>query len=163
MRIVLGFSFGNRGREPGISNEAMAKAIQQFRANIILVQWEIGKALRKLGIVPHREISVHQKSRHYLDTEEVARQMTEFIQKENLIGEGIYVMAHNDHLPRCLRILKKKFGIEAIPIIAEIPYDPKCRQFWTRSRWLFRLHELTWPIFSKFFKDIRNNILYRLE
>ena len=142
MKVVLGFSFGHRGQEPGISNEAIARAIRDFAPDIISVQWEIGKALRRLGVSPDHEVLTHHKEGQYLDTEEVARQMKEFLQSSNLIGKDIYVAAHQGHLPRCIRILKS-FGIEAKPLVARIriPYDPKSHQVWTRSPIIFHVRE----------------------
>lgn len=141
MKIVFGFSFGHRGQEPGISNEAIARAIRDFAPDIISVQWEIGKALRRLGVSPDHEVLAHRKEEQYLDTEEVARQMKEFLQSSNLIGKDIYVAAHQDHLLRCIRILKNNFGIEANSLVAKIPYDPKSHQVWTRSPIIFHVRE----------------------
>jgi len=140
MKVVLGFSFGQRGQEPGISNEAIAKAIRDFVPDTISVQWKIGKALKRLGINPTHEVEAHRNKDQYLDTEEVARQMKKFLESSNLIGKDIYVAAHQGHLPRCLRILKS-FGIEAKPLAAKIPYNPKSHQIWTRSPLIFHVRE----------------------
>ncbi len=142
-RVVLGFSFGHRGQEPGLSNEALAKAIKEFSPNIISLQWEIGKALKRLGVNPDHEVLAHHKEGQYLDTKEVARQMKGFLQSSNLIGEDIYIAAHQGHLHRCIRILKS-FEIEAKPLVAKIPYDPKSHQIWTRSPLIF--HARKWII-----------------
>lgn len=142
MKVVLGFSFGHRGQEPGISNEAIARAIRDFAPDIISAQWEIGKALKRLGVNPAHQVDTHCNKSQYLDTEEVARQMKKFLQSSNLTGKDIYVAAHQDHLPRCIRILKN-FGIEANPLAARIriPYDPKSHQVWTRSPLIFHVRE----------------------
>lgn len=139
-RVVLGFSFGHRGQEPGLSNEAIAKAIKEFSPDVISLQWEIGKALKRLGVSPDHEVLAYHKKGQYLDTEEVARQMKEFLQSSNLINEDIYVAAHQGHLPRCIRILKS-FGIEAKSLVAKIPYNPKSHQIWTRSLLIFHVRE----------------------
>ncbi len=150
MKIVLGFSFGHRGQEPGLSNEAIAEAIQQFKPDIISTQWEIGKALRKLDIIPEHEVLIHREKGHYLDTEEVARQMVEFIKNNDLTDKDIYLAAYRDHVTRCIKIFRKKFGIDTKPMPSEIeiPCDPKSRQIWTRSPFLFRLREaIAFPIY----------------
>lgn len=140
MKVVLGFSFGHRGQEPGISNKAIAKAIRNFTPDVISVQWEIGESLKRLEINPHHEIQAHRNQGQYLDTKEIAWQMNEFLRSTNLINEDIYVAAHQDHLPRCIRTLKN-FGIEAKPLAAKIPYDPKSHQIWTCSPLISRVRE----------------------
>lgn len=151
MRVVLGFSFGHRGQEPGISNEAIAETIRRLDPDIIAVQWEIGKALRNLGITPRQEVTRHRMIGRYLDTEEVANQMLSclnflhILRPQNAI---IYVVAHPAHLSRCIRIIRKLSGAEVIPVHANIPYDPKSHQIWTRSPLLFRIREiLAFPIY----------------
>lgn len=149
MEVVLGFSFGHRNPEPGSSNEAMAEVIRQLAPDIIVVQCEIGKVLRKFGIMPHYEVSRHHKLGRYLDTEEVACQMLELLRKSNFQNAIISVIAHPAHLPRCIRILRK-LGITTTltPVHADIPYDPKSHQIWTRSPFLFRIREtIAFPIY----------------
>lgn len=148
MKVVIGFSFGHRGSEPGISNEAMAKVIQKLAPDIVSVQWEIGKALRKLNVAPHHEVLTHQKPGHYLDTEEVARQMLDFLRGSSLQNETISVVAHPVHLPRCVRILRKLGVTMVAPVHASIPYDPQSQQIWTRSPLLIHIREiLAFPIY----------------
>lgn len=145
---VLGFSFGLRGIEPGLSNESMAQVIKNSYAEAVKsVQWEIGNALNKLGIeADHRitkNITVPGK---YLDTEEVAKQMKDFLATQPDITD-IRVIAHDKHMPRVLKTLKK-FGINAKPGSANIPYDPESSQIWTRSPFLFKIRELmAWPFY----------------
>lgn len=150
MKVVLGFSFGHRGTEPGISNEAMATVIQKLMPvpDIISVQWEIGKALKQLGITPQHEVLTHRRAGRYLDTEEVARQMLDFLHVSNLQNVIIAVLAHPAHLSRCIRILRKLGIRETVPINADIPYDPESHQIWTRSLLLLHIREiLAFPIY----------------
>ncbi len=148
MKIVLAFSFGSRAREPGLSNEAMAEVIRRLAPDVISVQWEIGRALRNLGITPHHEVLAHRRNGRYLDTEEVASQMLNFLQASNLQNETVSVVAHPDHLSRCVKILRK-LGITAVVLVrADIPYDPQSQQIWTRSPFLFHIREcLAFPIY----------------
>jgi hypothetical protein len=141
MKVLLGFSFGHRGPEPGTSNEAIAKVIHRLAPERIIVQWEIGTALQRLGMVADQEIFTHRDPDRYLGTREVARQMAEKLERTRTIGEEIGVIAHPAHLPRCVRALAR-CGVRADPFVAEIPYDPRSHQVWTRSPILFRLHEL---------------------
>lgn len=152
MKIMLGFSCGHRGKGgkngPGLSNEAMAKVIQQLAPDIISVQVEIGQALRTLGVIPNHEVKTHQKHGRYLDTEEVARQMLIFLHEKMCNGD-ISVVAHPIHLPRCVSILRK-LGVRTLVNAAytTIPCDPQSYHFWTRSPILIRAHEiLGFPIF----------------
>ena len=150
MKIVLGFSCGQRNEEPGLSNEALARVIQQLEPDVILVQWQIGTALRRLGIAPTHEVSKHRKpGRHYIDTEEVARQMLGFLSESGLRDENISVVAHPIHLPRCISVLRK-LGVTSVvnAIYASVPCDPKSNHFWTRSPFFIYLHEiLGFPIY----------------
>ncbi len=148
MKIVLGFSFGHRGIEPGLSNEMLARVINGLTPAVISVQWEIGIMLHRLGTTTHHEVSMHRKVGCYLDTEEVARQMIDFLQKSHLTDKTLYVVAHPAHLPRCVRILRK-LGVTTVnPIKADIPYDPASYQIWTRSPLLFHIREiLAFPIY----------------
>src|SRR3989344_4763525 len=109
MKIVLGFACGYRNeKEPGLSNEAMARVIQQLEPDTISVQVQIGLALRKLGIVPDHEVSQHRKPKqHYVDTEEVARQMLVFLSEQGLQNETVLVVAHPLHMPRCINVFRK--------------------------------------------------------
>lgn len=143
MKVVLGFSCGHRGKDPGLSNEAMAKVIQQLAPDIISVQVQIGQALRTLGVAPNHEVSVHQKHGRYLDTEEVARQMLAFLHGCGMHDKDISVVAHPIHLPRCVSILRK-IGVRSLvsAIYATIPCDPQSHHFWTRSPILIRAHEI---------------------
>lgn len=149
-KVVLGFSFGHRGEEPGLSNEVLAEAIKEFAPDVISVQWEIGKAIRKIGVEPNHEVKEHRQKGLYLDTEECARQMVEFLEQEGLLDEDIYTTAYQDHLRRCRKTLINRFGVttKPMPIITEIPCDPKSYQWWTRSRRIFRLRErIFWPLY----------------
>lgn len=151
MKIVLGFSFGDRGEEPGLSNEVMAKVILRLAPDImdiISVQWEIGKALRRLYVTPNHEVLMHRRDGSYLDTDEVASQMINFLRASNMRNETIYVVAHPAHMSRCIRILRKLGLTGVIPVHADIPYDPKSHQVWTRSPLLFRIREIiVFPIY----------------
>lgn len=145
MKIVLGFSCGHRNKEePGLSNEAMARIIQQLEPDVILVQEQIGTALRRLGITPSHEVSKHRKpERRYIDTEEVAHQMLTSLCKSGFQNESISIVAHPLHLPRCVNVLRKLGVTSAInAIYAIIPCDPKSVHFWTRSPLLIRAHEI---------------------
>jgi len=141
--IVLGFSFGHRGQEPGVSNEMIARIIQRFTPDIICVQWEIGKALRRLNVIPNHEIFQRHKGGRYFNTEDVAQVMISFLSRHDLTGEEIYIAAHQDHLPRVSRILRKlEIHAQPIPSDMKVPFDPKSHQIWTRSAILFRIREL---------------------
>lgn len=146
--VILGFSFGNRGTEPGLSNEHLASTIRfgelakPHTTPIVIVQQEISTALQELGITPSCEITTHAKPRKYLDTKEVARQMTKLLKELPLENVTIKVIAHPDHLPRCVTTLKR-MGLTTIEsIYCAAPFDPLSCQWWTRSRFLFQIHEL---------------------
>ncbi|OGZ12739.1 MAG: hypothetical protein A3D67_02925 [Candidatus Lloydbacteria bacterium RIFCSPHIGHO2_02_FULL_51_22] len=151
MKVVLGFSCGYRNKEePGLSNEAMARTIQHLNPDVVSVQIQIGLALRKLGIVPNHEVSQHRKpNRHYVDTEEVARQMLVFLSEQGLQNETVLVVAHPLHMPRCINVFRKLSIQSTIHgIYAIVPCDSQSAHFWTRAPFLIRAHEiLGFPIF----------------
>lgn len=154
--ILLGFAFGHRGKEPGLSNKALAESILKHLAAtnsdvIVSVQWEIGTVLRKLGIEPNHEVRKHLlKKGVYLSTEEVARQMADFLKQWTDVPHLAFAFAQDDHMSRVLNTLRK-YGIKAKPGCKNIPYDPESHQIWTRSPLFSKSKEfLLWPIYKYF-------------
>ncbi|TSC55653.1 MAG: hypothetical protein G01um101418_763 [Parcubacteria group bacterium Gr01-1014_18] len=151
MKIILGFSFGHRGNEPGLSNEAIAQAIREFDFDRSCVQWEIFLAMKKTSTVANQVIWEHHEPFKYLDTREVARQMAQYLHKNNFHKEEILVFAHPDHLPRCMSELKK-LNISVVPIKAKIPYDPESYQIHTRCRLFYTVWEYIALLYRLFYK-----------
>jgi len=89
-------------------------------------------------------VRFHRVAKKYLDTREVTAQMHLFAKTKKMFGADtqVYAAAHQDHMPRVLRTLKK-LGINAkpMPTMKEIPYDHDGDQWWTRARWRFLLRE----------------------
>lgn len=155
MVVILAFSFNLRGKEPGLSNEAIGREIKRYISEdfwsnssepiFILSQWEVDKVLKSIKVGSDFVVRFHHVMEKYLDTKEVAEQMYGFINKHKMLaGNDFYACAaaHQDHMPRVLRTLKK-IGINAkpMPMKEKIPYDPKGDQWWTRARWRFLLRE----------------------
>lgn len=140
-QVFLGFSFGCRGNRPGLSNEAIAKAIAKradWHTTFVCVQWEIGTALREIGFFPDQEINFLSGEKH-LTTIDVAIHMKALINACHLHDFEVNVFAHQLHMRRCLRALKL-LGIDANPIWIKVPFDRESSQWWTRSvsQWYIR-------------------------
>ena len=56
-------------------------------------------------------VRFHRVAKKYLDTREVTAQMHLFAKTKKMFGADtqVYAAAHQDHMPRVLRTLKKKF------------------------------------------------------
>jgi hypothetical protein len=147
MKIIIALSYGHRSEEPGLTNEALAELIKSHseQADLILVQKEIGRALKKIDTTPHFEVSDHRIENAYLDTKEVLDQMMEFLKNQNFSLEKLEVItvSHTTHKTG-LKWLLQKYGITPRKQIYTSTYDPRSHQWWTRSPF----HNLPYKIYA---------------
>jgi hypothetical protein len=138
--VIIGLSFGKRGNKPGISNRFLGQAVRKLYEEYnlpIILQWEIADCLIDIPVL--KRIESHRIKGDYLDTYEVLYQARKFC-KEKKLNKPILV-AHQDHLPRVIKVAKK-LGFK--PIKKEflyIPYDKHSSQPWTRNKIRFLIHE----------------------
>ncbi len=142
--IALSFGMG-RKKHYGKSNYRIC--LEMIDLNIpIIAQWEIANLLKQLGnksIV----VSVGQNEGEYLDTYAVLKKAKKVMDGLGYL-EAILV-GHQDHLPR-IKMMAKKIGIKISnrEIKANIPYDTKSTQWWTRNRHIFLSREILVYILS---------------
>ena len=157
-KAVLGFSYGYRKDNPGVSNlELIRKFYERSLENGILpafdliLQQALADAHSQQGLAEYDEfygskivhiICEHRISGEYLDTAEVARQGIEFAAIQGY--KDLVVLAYPYiHRPYCVwstRRLAKPQGIAVKAArVGWIHADPLSEQWWTRN--------FIWPIF----------------
>lgn len=141
---LLTFAFGNRiddygNRTPGPVNAQLADVVeslyQEFNCTVI-AQWEIAQLLLN-RIPPEHLISVNpiydsaSDRVNYLSTAGVLKQARDILNDT----KTIYVVAHRDHLVRCLQTAQR-LGFDAVSDSDKMPndYDALSSQVWTRNR-----------------------------
>lgn len=139
MKVLLGFAYGHRGQEPGLSNEDMARyAVDHWSEyDCHSFQGEIALASQRLGFTPEHEV----RSTSYLNTGEVAKlQLDELVrQGYNLSNFEYHVLCHDPHWSGCKWFLRKELISRGVikPCIVHVPaqirYDKQSYQFWTRG------------------------------
>lgn len=149
---VLGFSYGYRKDDPGISNRALIKKFYERCSEEhiplgidLILQSELADAHNKEGLGEYDRFCglkiVHVIDRHrvageYLDTDEVARQGIDFAATQRY--KEILVLAYPYiHRPYCLRVtlrFAEPYGITVgVVKTGWIPADPSSEQWWTRN------------------------------
>jgi len=151
--LIVGLSFGKRNNGlPGKSNEYLAEIVSNLYRKYqkpVIIQEEIAEALSGLApdipirliIKEHREYKKNGKEKKYLDTSEVLIQAKD-ISRTN--GWNIIILvAHQDHLPRSIKMAKNLGFTVNTPLIKNCPYDELSSQKWTRNKWRFKFHEIS--------------------
>jgi hypothetical protein len=149
---IVAFAFGNRvdklgNRSPGPVNELLAQALYKYYSLYhckVWAQWEIAELISNR--IPHADLVPvypnHDRTKdqlQYLSTKGVLEQI-----KKNLPeGKRILVIAHRDHLWRCIRFTEKA-GYQAVSSQSDMPdeYDPQSGQIWTTSREKYVLSDI---------------------
>jgi len=141
---IIGLSFGT-----GISNKYLAEVVSEIKKQYpeakVILQKEIADYYPDDKII----ISEHREKGKYLDTWEVLRQARRTCKEDKIV-----LVCHPDHLTRAVSIAKK-LGFEPLEgrvPYKEIPYDPKSKQWWTRSRLRFFFWNLLANIYYSFIK-----------
>jgi len=145
--VVIALSFGRRPlNAPGLSNEYLAKIVESLYEKYkhpLILQKEIACFLCPLPkekiIEEHREYKKDGKTKKYLDTFEVLVQA-----KEVCMNKGwakIILVAHQDHLPRVIKVAENLLFMVRIPLTGKVPYDKKSDQRWTRGKIRFAIYE----------------------
>lgn len=138
--VIVGLSFGVRAdNSPGLSNETLAKIAENLYKKYelaLVLQWEIADCIS--GIHALKIIREHREKDEYLDTFEVLSQAKEIC--EFYGWEKIILVAHQDHLPRSIRVAEKLGFKVNVPFI-DCPYDKESAQKWTRNKLRFIIHE----------------------
>lgn len=141
---IVAFAFGNRiddvgNRTPGPINKQLADVVASLYAQFlcqVIAQWEIAQVLsnristeKLISINPLYDSAADQVN--YLSTTGVLEQAFEFLHDT----QTIYVVAHRDHLVRCLQTAQR-MGFDAVSDSEKMPidYDPQSSQAWTRNR-----------------------------
>ena len=141
-RVLLGFAFGHRGPEAGISNMDMAAyAIVdwnkwQYRS----LQREIAQAAEQLGFVPEHVTGEGGLGRWYHAQEIVRLQLDDLQARGYHLSDLEYdVLCSKTHWSGCLWFLKKELASRGVinPTIVRLPakvrYDIASWQVSTRS------------------------------
>ena len=139
--VILGQSFGLRSDGPGLSNYALAFVVARLAKRYSLpavLQWEIADCLPNVHIAG--VIRRHRSEGKYLDTYEVLAQSAELCRARG--WKRAIVVAHPDHMWRCVQTAKKLGLMALVPPMPEVPYDPASSQSWTRSRARFLPREI---------------------
>lgn len=145
--VIIGLSFGSKRKDgsPGLSNRRLANITASLYGEYqlpIILQWEIADSLDFLGatLPIYRVISEHQDNeKKYLDTYEVLRQAKAICKNNG--WERIILVAHQDHLPRSIKVAEKIGFIVNVPSIKCFLYDKESAQKWTRSKFRFAIRE----------------------
>jgi len=153
---IVGFSFG-QGLDgtPGGTNMALAwqaHRLRKARPDVpLILQWEIADAMNETyGVLA--DLVVRPKPGIYLDTTDVAVAAYHELVRRGLGGVPVALVAHPDHALRCSLSLLQ-LGVKSLwapmrgaPIVDlgvdEYFYDNMSTQPWTRSREVYRAHEL---------------------
>ena len=132
-KIIFAFSWGHQFPRPGLSNEVIARAIDKIKNDfdIIIVQYEIGEALKPYGFMPDYIIG---QPGIYINTFEVVDAMVKWTKSKKLDLRqcDIAIICHSAHWSGCKFILKK-FNISAHRLPIQIPYDLNSHQWYTRG------------------------------
>lgn len=149
---MVGFSLGAGTHGlPGHSNKMLASGIMQYfhkhESIPLILPQEISTCLKhQPGIIMAKTIAPDQNSGKYLSTYGVALQASE-VMKQN--GWRTYVgIAHKDHLPRCIAVMKKLGFVVTETVFTEL-YDINSVQWWTRRALFFKPCNALATIFYK--------------
>ena len=127
--VIVAQSFGLPAN--GLSNVSLAQVCDDLQSRHyipVVSQWEIADQMKTQ--VVHR-IEKHRVPGKYLDTYEVISQAWEFCKSQD--RTNAVIVAHPDHMWRCVMVAKTLGFYTFVPEVNHIPYDPKSEQPWTRS------------------------------
>ena len=120
----------------------------------VWVQWEIGDCIRA-STIPAKHLTcleptvrIEKGDVAYLSTVEVMKRVCaklECMGKKE--GATLLVVAHPDHLRRCMKVVRDDGKHQAMAVHHDEPdapdwYDPGSSQLWTRTRHLNLLHDM---------------------
>ena len=164
---IVAYAFGNRPRPgppaahtasltdrldlPGPVNALLADAVvalRRIRPAPVFAQWEIAHCLSATpspsDVVSIEPIVNEAGEVVYLSTEGVARAAVEAHGGDPAAMGTVAVVAHRDHLKRCVQISRavgmNAFAAEEIEL--PLAYDPHSGQPWTRRRDIYLLHDM---------------------
>lgn len=152
---IIGFAFGfylepNGNKNPGKINKSLAEALLQYYAKKprpVITQWEIGVFLT--GIVEeehlhiiHPRIDPKTGATMYLSTKNVLEALKRILSVEKT-NSPILIIAHHDHLPRCMSIARR-MGFKVFHQQSAMPkdYDMQSAQYWTRSKKVYLISDM---------------------
>lgn len=149
---IVAFAFGNRIQEgghiiPGPTNQALGEATAQLyrlTQSPIYAQWEVAETLS--GKVPDKAMHAIYPEKNpedggeiYLSTAGIIEKIKSWTGDPRSLG-ALYVVAHKDHLCRCVEYLRKQgYDAYASPLPLPDHYDSQSAQPWTRSAKVYRL------------------------
>ena len=153
--MIVAFAFGNRvaaagAVEPGPLNRRLAAAVTWAHAltgAVVVAQWEIARVLGEQPLPADDAVRSIEPIRRsdgttdYLNTKAVARAAIEGHAPPD--GGAVAVVAHADHVARCVRELGRlsvRAGVLA-GLALPIGYDQWSGQPWTASRDRYLAHE----------------------
>lgn len=141
--VVLALSFGLRDNTSGTSNLQLATIVKEIchrYAIPVIAQWEISDTCILADVIKAGVVRGHRTKGKYLDTLEVLMQSIEICKRRG--WKKAIIVAHPDHLWRCVAIAKK-LGFKAVVADTSfVEYDAKSIQPWTRSRMRFVPREI---------------------
>lgn len=153
--MIVAFSFGNRvaadgAVEPGPLNRRLAAAVTRahaLTAAMVVAQWEIARVLGEQPLPPDEVVRSIEPTRRsdgttaYLNTVAVARAAIEGNGPTD--GGAVAVVAHADHVARCVRELGRLSVRVGVLAGLTLPswYDQWSGQPWTTSRDRYLTHE----------------------
>lgn len=147
---ILGFSFGfrfvdNGNKIPGFINERLADKVAEYytyKKRLVYAQWEICEALAGQvqkndlhPIYPDVDETKTDNAVKYLGTKDVLKKITEKLKIEGKQISSVLIVAHHDHLLRCVR-LAKECGFRVATAQDQMPseHDDHSGQKWTKDR-----------------------------
>jgi hypothetical protein len=163
---IVAFAFGylidEYGQKtPGETNRILANKLLEYCRRFQVkawVQWEIVKAVLDEGVQddidlvndPSRCVPIYPKHDRrldrlsYLSSWDIAQEVAKEIppSKEEVSGKTLLVVAHRDHLRRCVNIVQEA-GFNTMAFQSKMPcgYYQESAQLWTTSRRLYLMHD----------------------
>jgi len=138
-KVLLGFAFGHRGPEPGLSNEDMGShAVTHWNEwQFHSIQREIAQVTERLGFEPEHTTGEGGLGQWY-HTQELVHLQLDALESRgyNLSETEYYVLCHRTHWSGCLWFLKKELtsrGVIELKIVrlpVKVRYD---RLSWQKS------------------------------
>ncbi|MBU7027962.1 MAG: phosphatase PAP2 family protein [Theionarchaea archaeon] len=146
---IFAFSFGfhldeNGARKPGLKNRQLADKVVKYyneKPRRVYVQWSIYEALdgriSEEDLIPiYPETDPEKSITKHLSTKDMLERIVEKLKPKEPEDIGpVLIIAHRDHLARCVRMAEEK-GFAVATVQDEMPggYDWKSAQLWTTDR-----------------------------
>ena len=169
---IAAFSFGyridpNGNRRSGPINDELAEVVVKHynsRPRRVFAQWEISEAIGNripesdlVTIFP--QVDKSTGTVRYLSTKDVLSNVRETREKQGTVSDSgpLLVIAHRDHLFRCVQEAKRA-GFKVISAQEEMPsaYDLSSGQPWTTSRRRYLISDMISRLAS-----YRQDVLYK--